>query len=207
MIARSIGIALGALVLSPMVMADDSGVYVGASVGYVNMPDTVELGVPKVPLMTGKTDDPVYTPGVDIGYRFNRNVALELSYADLGDLKANVADLTGGTDANARVNFSATGVSLALVGTFPIGKWEPYVKAGALFSSTTLNYSGAIAGNTFAADIDNDSEDAIYGVGVRYCFTERLKLLLDATYFQEVGEPGYGQSDYFRTSLGLIWQF
>ena len=207
MIARSIGIALGALVLSPLAVADESGVYIGASVGHVDMPDHVQLGVPNVPLMSGETEGTVFTPGVDIGYRFNRNIAIELGYADLGDLKANVFDATGAGDANARSTFSAAGFSLALVGTFPIGKWQPYVKAGALFSSTTLKYSGSIAGNAFSANIDNDSEDAIYGLGVRYALTEHLELFLDATYFMEVGDPNHGQSDYFKRSIGLIWRF
>jgi OmpA-OmpF porin, OOP family len=205
-IARSIGIAVGVLALSSA-MADDSGVYIGAAVGYVDVPDNVQLGVPDVPLLTGKTDDSVFTPGVDIGYQFNRNLAIELGYADLGDLKANLADPSGATDANARAKFSADGVSLALVGSLPIGKWEPYVKAGALLSNTTLKYSGAIAGNAFAAEIGNHAKDALYGVGIRYAFTDHLKLVLDATYFDDVGERGYGQSDFFKTSLGVIWQF
>src|SRR5687768_8708220 len=103
-------------------MADDSGIYIGANVGQVDMPDDVQLGVPNVPLMAGKTDDAVIRPAADIGYRFNRNIALELGYVELGDLKANVTDASGASDANARVRFSASGVSLALVGTFPVGK-------------------------------------------------------------------------------------
>jgi OmpA-OmpF porin, OOP family len=206
-IARSIGIALGALALSPLAAADDSGVYIGAGIGNVDMPDNVQLGVPDVPLMGGKTNDNVFRAGVDIGYRFNRNIAIELGYVDLGDLKADVADVSGGSDANARVKFSADGISLALVGTFPIGKWEPYAKAGALFSSTTLKFSGSFSGTPFSADIDNDAEDALYGIGVRYALTERLKLVLDSTYFMEVGEPGHGQANFFKTSLGAIWQF
>lgn len=207
MIARSVGIVLGALALSPVAAADNSGIYIGAHVGEVDMPDEVQLGVPNVALMTGKTDGSVVRPGVDIGYRFNRNIALELGYVDLGDMKANISDASGASDANARVRFSATGVSLALVGNFPVGKWEPYVKAGALFSSTTLKYTGAVAGNAFAAEIDNDAEDALYGFGVGYALTESLELVLDATYFDEIGDPGQGQSDYFKTSLGVIWQF
>jgi opacity protein-like surface antigen len=206
-IARSIGIALGALVLTPAMAADDSGVYIGADVAYVDMPDNVQLSIPNVPLLTGRSKDTVFTPGVDIGYRFNRNLAVELGYADLGDLKANLADVSGATDANARVKFAAEGVSLAVVGTLPVGKWEPYVKVGVLFSNTTLKYSGAIAGNAFAADIDNHARDAVYGVGVRYALTDRLKLVLGATYFKDVGERGYGQSDFLKTSLGVIWQF
>lgn len=207
MIARSIGIALGAMGLSPLAAADDSGVYIGAAVGYIDAPDNVQLGVPDVPLLTGKTDDEVFTPGLDVGYRFNRNIAVELGYVDLGDVKADFADLGGGTDATARGKFSADGVSLSLVGTFPIGRWEPYVKAGALFSSTTLQYSGAVAGDAFSADIDNDAQDALYGFGIRYVLSDGLRIVLDSTYFQDVGEPGYGQCDYFRTSLGIIWQF
>lgn len=207
MIARSIGIAVGVLVLSPVMAADDSGFYIGAGVGYVDMPDSVQLGVPDVPLLTGRRDDTQYAPVVDLGYRFNRNIALELGYVDLGALQADFVDLSGGTDATARAKFSAAGYSFSLVGTFPIGKWEPYVKAGALFSSTELNYSGTVAGNAFSAKIDNDAEDALYGAGIRYGLSERVQLFLDATYFMDVGEPGYGQVDFFKTSFGGVWRF
>ncbi len=204
--AIAVWISSGALVLPCAAFADDAGAYIGAGIGYVDMPGNLGLGVPDVPVMFGETKGGEVAPGVELGYRFNRNIAVELGYVDLGDLKANVVD-PNGSDASAQLQFSADGYSLALVGMFPINQWEPYVKAGAVFSSTTLNYSGSFSGAGFSAKIDNDTEDAIYGAGVRYSLTEQLKLYFDTTYFMELGEPGFGQVDYFKLSLGLNWRF
>lgn len=204
--ARLLGMMLGVLAAA-QATADDSGVYIGAGVGQVDTPDNAVLGVPEVPLLTGRTRDTQFTPAVQLGYRFNRNIAVELGYVDLGDVKANVVDASGSSDASAQLKFSADGISLALLGVFPIGNWEPYVKAGVLFSSTTLKYAGSIGGNAFAASLDNDAEDALYGLGVRYNLTETFKLSLDSTYFVDVGEPDRGQGDFLRTSVGVVWQF
>lgn len=61
-------------------------------------------------------------------------------------------------------------------------------------------YLGAGAG--LADTADNDDEDALYGIGVRYAVNERLRLYLDATYFMEVGEADTGQANYLNFSAG-----
>jgi Outer membrane protein beta-barrel domain len=105
------------------------------------------------------------------------------------------------------VGFSAEGVTLAMIGTFPIGKWEPYLKAGVFYSRTVLAYAGSSSGTPFGARIRNEDEDAIYGVGVRYALSEHVRLYLDSTYFMEVGQPDTGRADYLNTSLGAVWRF
>lgn len=201
----SVWLAVMALAVAPAALADDSGVYLGASVGVVDGPDNIGLGVPDVPLLVGKgdVDDPSF--GFSAGYRFNKNISIEFGYVDLGELQSDVADAA--SDGRATLGFSAEGVTLAMIGEFPIGKWQPYLKAGVFYSRTVLEYSGTFSGTDFSARLTNDSEDALYGVGVRYQLTERLRLFLDATYFMEVGEPGKGQVDFFDTSAGVVWQF
>ncbi|MET0533964.1 MAG: porin family protein [Steroidobacter sp.] len=205
--AGSVCVVLGALALSQSALADDSGAYIGVNVGHVDMPDDVRLGVPDVASLSGDSKSTGLALSMEVGYRFNRNLAVEVGLVDLDVLVADVADPTGGSDASAQLGFKADGVSVALVGIFPIDKWEPYVKAGVLFSDTTLTYTGSVGGSSFGASIDNESEDALYGVGVRYSVTERLRLYLDATYFMEVGEPERGQVEYIKTAAGVIWQF
>lgn len=187
--------------------ADDSGWYLGAGAGQIDTADDARLGVPDVPLLNGRTDDNKLSWSLAAGYRFSPHFAIELGYVDLGRLEADVGDLTGNSDARAGFGFSADGVTLALIGSFPIGKWEPYLKAGVLYSTTELEYSGSVSGNDFGARLKDDDEDALYGVGVRYAVNERVRIYLDATYFMEVGEPNTGQANYLNFTLGVVWRF
>lgn len=198
---------LMALAIGQAAVADDSGWYLGAGAGAADTADDARLGLPDAPPLGGRTEDNKFSWGVTAGYRFSPHFALELGYVDLGELEAQVSDLTGGSDARAGFGFSVDGVTLAMVGSFPIGKWEPYLKAGVFYSNTELAYSVSMAGDTFGARIKDDDEDALYGFGVRYAVNERLRLYLDATYFMEVGEPGTGQADYMNFTLGFVWRF
>jgi OmpA-OmpF porin, OOP family len=200
-------VPLAALAIAQAASADDSGWYLGAGAGLADSADNAQLGVPDVALLSGRTDDNKLSWGFAAGYRFSPHFAIELGYVDLGELEADVSDLTGVTDAQAGVGFSADGVTLALIGTFPMGKWEPYLKAGVFYSNTELAYSGSVLGDDFGARITDDDEDALYGIGVRYAVNERLRLYLDATYFMEVGEADTGQATYLNFSAGVVWRF
>ena len=204
---RSVWLPLAALAIAPAAAADDSGFYLGAGVGIADTGDHSQLGVADLPLLTGKTHDNDTSWGVAVGYRFNRNIAIELGYLDLGEITSEVTDATGATDARAAVGFSAEGFTLAMIGTFPIGKWEPYLRAGVLFSETALAFSGSSSAGDFSTRITDENGDALYGIGVRHGLSEHLQLYLDTTYFMEVGEPDTGRSDYLNTSFGASWRF
>ena len=204
---RSMCVPFAVLAVAHAAAADDSGWYVGAGVGVADTANNVHLGVPDVPLLSGKAEDNDTTWGLAAGYRFNPYLAFELGYVDLGELEADVADATAVTDARASLGFSADGVTFAMIGTFPLAKWELYLKAGVFFSSPVLEYSGSVSGDDFAARITNDSSDPLYGIGVRYALSEHLQIHLDSTYFMEVGEPGKGQANFLNTSLGATWRF
>lgn len=201
----AVWLAVTTLAVAPAAFADDSGVYLGAAVGFADGPDNVQLGVPDVPLLGGKADvdDPSF--GFSAGYRFNKNLSIEVGYVDLDELQADVADAA--SDGRATLGFSAEGVTLAMIGELPIGKWQPYLKAGVFYSRTVLEYSGVFSGTDFSARLTSDNEDALYGIGVRYQLSEQLRLFVDATYFMEVGEPGNGQVDFLNHSAGVVWQF
>lgn len=207
MIRRSLWMTLAALAFAPAASADDSGWYLGAEAGLADTADKSQLCCAGFPLLTGDTHDNKTSWRVAGGYRFNQNIALELGYVDLGELTSEVSDATGATDARAAVGFSAEGVTFAMIGTFPIAKWELYLKAGVFYSSTVLEYSGSQSATDFGARITNDDEDALYGIGLRYPLSERLRIYVDSTYFMEVGEANTGRSDYLNTSIGALWRF
>jgi OOP family OmpA-OmpF porin len=199
--------ALASLAVSSASAADDSGIYLEAGLGAIRAGKNAVLSLPAVPVMTGRSDNQDLSWEASVGYRFNRNVGLELGYVDLGEISSDVADASDSSDARASSRFSADGLTVALVATFPIRQWEPYLKAGALFSNTVLAYSGTVSGNSFGAHVTANNKDALYGLGLRYAFNDQLKLYVDSTYFVEVGEPRTGRADILNTSIGLLLQF
>jgi OOP family OmpA-OmpF porin len=198
-------LAFAALGIAQAASADDSGWYVGASLGIADTPNT-GLSFTDVPSLTGKTKDET-SWGFAAAYRFNPNLAIELGYVNLGEVTAELTDATGLTDARAAIGFSAEGVTLAMIGTFPLGKWEPYLKAGVFFSRNVFEYSGGFSGRSFGGRNTNDDKDALYGIGLRYALSEHLRIYLDSTLFPAVGESDTGGLDYVNTSLGATWQF
>ena len=185
--------------------ADDAGLYLDAALGLIDTPDTSIIGGD--PVITGPTDDNDWSWAVGAGYRFNKNIALELGYLDLGKISANLADASGATDATGDSSFEAEGTTFALVGSFPMGRWEPYLKAGVLFSRTDLQFQRTLGAATTDRRVTADNEDPLYGAGVRFTVTQPLQVYLDLTYFDEVGEPETGQSSYLNSSLGILWRF
>jgi Outer membrane protein beta-barrel domain/Sigma-54 interaction domain/Bacterial regulatory protein, Fis family len=161
-------IALLTLIATAAAAADDTGFQLGASFGIAEHAQDVALGVPDVGRLTGETGGDDTSWAVSGSYRFNRNIAIEIGYVDFGEMDGAVTDVEGGSDARADFTFATSGVALTMVGSFPIGNWVPYLKAGVLFSETELDYSGAVNGTSFAARVDDDSEDASFGGGVGY---------------------------------------
>lgn len=196
------GAAWIALTLACGVSADESGPYLSAGLGRIDAPNNSNLGA-----LTGDTRNDEWSYTAAVGYRINPNLALELGYVDLGEFHANLSDASGATNAAAHASFAANGATFALIGAFPIGQWEPYIKAGVLFSSTELQFSGTIDGARFAGRLANDNEDPMYGAGVRFTIADPLQVFLDLTYLDDVGESETGRSSYFNTTAGVLWQF
>jgi len=185
--------------LAGTVAADESGPYVSAALGRIDVPDRSELGP-----LTGDTTNNEWSWTVGAGYRFNPNIALELGYVDLGEIDAELGNLSGD---RAHASFAAEGVTLALVGAFPIGRWEPYVKAGVLFSTTELQFVGTVQSIHFRGLLEQDTEDPLVSAGVRFAVAEPIQVFFDLTYLDDVGEPETGRSSYFNATAGVLWRF
>ncbi|UJF23078.1 OmpA family protein [Shewanella sp. OMA3-2] len=109
-------------------------------------------------------EDSPYAWDVVGGYLFNEYIGLELGYRDLGR-----ADWTG-TD-NTMYDVGATGVSLGLVGFYPLAnKWS--------LSSELGTYSYLLENQQSFNGVNlSESGIALFaGVGVGYNFNENLKL-------------------------------
>jgi OOP family OmpA-OmpF porin len=133
--------------------------YVGTGVGVNNYEPNCDLKTMKT---CGK-DDP-YAWDVHGGYLFNENFGIELGYVDLGR-----AEWTDYNDKSYDVG--ATGVSLGLVGFYPLAnKWSLSSEVGTF--SYLLENQHRVNGLKLS-----DSGVALFaGAGVGYNFTDNLKL-------------------------------
>ncbi len=192
---------------APSAFANDNGFYVGAGIGTTQYAKNVTLDTEETLPMKGRSDKRGTSWNLTLGYQIGSHLAFELGYLDLGDARSSVADLSGESDAAGRFNFSVTGVTAALVGRFPIGKWTPYIRAGVLLSNTELDYSGSVSGAPFRGRVKGDSKDALFGAGVTFDLGSRWAAQLDITQVLEAGEPGSGQMDFAIGTLGIIRRF
>jgi len=181
--------------------ADASATYVTAGLGRAEMRSKSGLGNH---IIDEDKDDASWALGV--GLRFNRYIALDLGYVDLGEVAAYLSTPDRNTYSGHR-SVAIEGATLALLGMVPIGHWEPYVKAGMLFSKTDSRFDGQLLGYTLTERSEQDSEDPFYGGGVRYPAKEPFQIYLDVTYYDKVGGSRIGSSSYLNTSAGVLWQF
>lgn len=190
-----------AMALTGNAAASESGPYVSAGLGQAEMRDKSGLGQ-----LVVDEDKKDFSWTLSLGYRFNRYFALDLGYVDLGEVAADLVS-RGSVDFSGRNSFTAEGPTVALVGMVPIGRWEPYVKAGMLFAKADLRFDGQFFGYPITQRSHDDTEDPFFGAGLRYAVAEPLRIYLDVTYFDEVGGNTTGASSYLNASAGVLWQF
>lgn len=125
-----------------------------------------------------------------VGYQFNRYLAAEAFYADLGRVQ-----LRGNDVANTDLKSTAYGASL--VGQLPITDWfMPFAKVGA------ASWETEVRGNLGDASLDlqdNDGFDPVYGVGAQFNFDP---FLVRAEYERYDFDSDF-KIDTFTASVGM----
>lgn len=190
------------MALAGNALADESGAYVSAALGRAEMRSESRLGGPLA--VDEDKDDSSWTLG--LGLRFNRYLAVDLGYVDLGEASVYLS-MPDRSFYSGHRSIAVEGKTLALVGMLPIGQCETYVKAGMLFAKTDARFDGQLLDYSLTYRLRRDSEDPFYGAGLRYPAREPFQVYLDVTYFDEVGDNTTGSSSYLNTSAGVLWQF
>jgi hypothetical protein len=173
-------------VLTPVIASAEGG-YLGASYGQVEY----KLSSAEIAGLNamGRTvlDDSDQAFKVFGGYRYNKNIAVEVSYANLGDLEVSDVSLGG-------VRSETSGYSLSAVGLLPVTEQiDLFAKAGAFIWSVD-GYSNA------ARMRGNDGSDMTYGIGAAYTFGV-------TTLRAEVERFEIGSSNLDMVSAGLSLNF
>lgn len=127
------------------------------------------------------------------GYQFNKNIAAEVGYTDLGKAKS-----TGGGEAKA------TAWELSAVGAFPV--WQQLSILGRL----GLYYGeGKLSGT--GADNKKNTTDLTYGLGVGWDFNKNLGVRGEWQRYSKVkfedSLGGSGDTDVDVLGVSVLWRF
>jgi len=126
------------------------------------------------------------------GYQFNKNLAVELGYSDLGEVSAS------GPGGSASIE--STVFELVAVGSWPFTpNFSAYGKAGMYRSETDASAPGIS---------ESESNTGLtYGLGVRWDFTKNLAARAEYQIYSDVGGGNIGESDVDVISVGVLWKF
>jgi hypothetical protein len=145
--------------------------------------------------------------GVHIGYRFNRWIATEVGYLDLGrftytsQLDLLVDDGAGGpqqeflVDADARIE--AKGPFASVIGIFAINdRFDVHVRGGLLFADTRVRVREVledVPDSFTSAEAKSDSKDVFAGIGGTWNIGDSYALRVEYQKFLDVGDDETGE--------------
>jgi OmpA-OmpF porin, OOP family len=193
--------------------AAESGWYVGASAGSsssgVNTAQMDEVGRNALSAVglnvqtAGNTsvDDSDVAWSILAGYQVGRYFAVEAAYVDLGSAEYRYkgeAGRIGGTlfpprpaallPADSTITIDSSGFSITGSGILPLGeRFDLHAKLGVFIANTELSSTIQATNRNSSGDIEDDSQDLIYGAGATYRFTERWSVSLDWQRYSGLG--------------------
>jgi len=173
-------LGLAAAMGTSSAMAQDQGWYAGLTFGNSKFKDACE-GV-------ADCDDKDTAWRILGGYQFNKNLAVELGYTDLGEASAPGASV------------EATAFEVVAVGSWPFTpQFSAYGKVGLYRGETDATAPGVSASES--------NTDLTYGIGVRWDFSKNLGLRAEYQLYKDLGGDTIGESDADVISIGVIWKF
>lgn len=200
-------LTMGAMA-SSLAIADDSGWYVGGSLGQsrAKIDDARIIGsLARAGLTTTSLKDDDRKLGYKVfgGYQFTKYFALESGYFDMGKLGFNATTSPPGTFSG---ELKLKGINLDTVGILPLtDKFSALGRIGVNFSDVKSTFSNTGSVGTFP----NQSKRAAnykFGLGLQYDFTPSLGMRVEAERYRindAIGNTG----DIDLLSAGLVYRF
>jgi OmpA-OmpF porin, OOP family len=181
----TLGLA-SAMAFTGPALAQDAGFYAGLHIGQSSVKDGCE----------GLTSCDDEDTGWKIlgGYQFNRHLAVELGYSDLGEIS--------GVDTGVPVTAEATVFDLVAVGILPVGNnFSVYGKLGMYRAEVDAEATGF-------GSVSESNTGMTFGVGVRWDFTKNLGVRAEYQKYSDVGnDDTTGESDIDVISIGVVFRF
>ena len=205
----TLGLMTLAVIVSPLAAADDSGWNGGISIGQTRA-KIDEARITSSVLGAGYSavaiDDDPRDVGYKafLGYRFNRNFALEGGYFDLGKFGFSARTVPLGTlNGNMRLR----GLNIDAVGILPLtDKFSVFGRLGAHHTQARDSFSGTGLINVLNPNPSKRETNYKFGMGFQYDFTPSLGLRVEAERYR-INDAIGTRGDVDMVSLGLIYRF
>lgn len=172
--------------------AQDSGIYLGASLGTGESKNTCR-GI------AGACDDNDTAYKLFGGYQMNRNLAWELAYGYLGDVTASGSDALGNP-----INFEVTNKALDFSGivTLPVNdRFAVFGRLGIYRSQVELR------GNLGALQGGDHNTSFTWGLGLRFDLWRAIAVRAEWQHYPNIGGDNAGVDDMDLLTLGLVMRF
>lgn len=207
-------IALSALLLaSGLVSAQQSGFYVGGSIGSAmvdangGVDDVLSsFGATNV---SGNTDDTDFSYKIFGGYKINKNFAVEGGYANFGKFTSNGSGRLLGQPISASEEVKSYAIFVDAVGILPASEeFSVFGKAGFAYTNTKATGSASAPGISASASESANQWVPKLGLGAQYYVTKAIALRAEFEYYFNVGDENTtGQSDVQVLSAGITFGF
>lgn len=135
-------------------------------------------------------------PKVEVGYDFNKNVGVELSYTSFGTL-------FDSNDNSLSIRQKSNAIALSVLGTLPINDWFGiYGRLG--YARYDTNNTGMIEG---VAIKDENGNTGFWGAGVKFTLNEQFALRLEYQNYADLSDlPGH-KDDVQGLFAGGVYRF
>jgi|SRR5687768_6040584 opacity protein-like surface antigen len=161
--------------------------------GFFPMPPVTAIIIGGTANFVALRPDEVQVDDVDggwsatLGYRINRYVAAEVTYADFGEASvdqryrfATIPELPPFPDLTLDATVSVSGPSVAVLGSLPLGeRWELFLRGGVLFADQEIKTRSAVGSSTAAFAREFSDEVLTAAAGVQWAFAPRWTARLE----------------------------
>ncbi|WP_291010720.1 OmpA family protein [Hydrogenophaga sp.] len=200
--------SLGAVMAVPALAQDSSFYYYGITAGQSNT-DTDAAGItagllPGVSAASTSTDQKDTAYKLFGGYQFNRNIAVEGGYFNLGHNSFNAVTSPAGTLAGES---KVQGLNLDLVGTLPLTeRFSALARIGIQQGWSKSSFSGSGAGAGVVGSSKSNSTNVKYGLGVQYEISPSVWVRGEVERYRVDNAVGHIQN-VDVTSVSLVFPF
>lgn len=203
------GAGAGPATASQFSALPDTGLYGGASIGQSrakidNAHITSNLLGSGFATSSISNDDRDTGYKLFLGYKYNRNFAVEAGYFDLGRFGFSATTVPAGT-LNGSIKLR--GVNLDAVGILPINeKFSAFGRIGVNYAQARDSFSGTGAVSVINSNPSKRQANLKFGGGLQYDFTPSLGMRVEAERYR-INDAVGSKGDVDLLSLGLVYRF
>lgn len=204
-----LGLVGGAVMSGQFAIAEDSGWYVGGSIGQ-SKAKIDDARITSNLLGGGFTTTSIADDNRDTGYKifggyqYNENFAVEAGYFDLGQFGYTATVVPAGT-LTGKIRLK--GVNIDAVGILPLTeKFSAFGKLGLNYAQARDSFAGTGLVSVLNPNPSKNDTNYKFGFGLQYDFTESLGMRVEAERYR-INDAVGNRGDIDMFSLGLVYRF